>query len=796
MAKPPGIPNELLKHEREKRDWTQGNVAEELGLLLDKTIDNRTVRRWELGEAIPAPNFRRELAKIFGKSTRELGFPSEGEISFWHVPYRRNAFFTGREDILQRLHDTFQAQQNSPVQRLSVALSGLGGMGKSEVALEYAYRCRSQSHYHTILWLNAASYQDLLADIDAVADLLGLPGKGTAKPTQLVSDLKDWLMELTHWLLIFDNVENWQVLEDFLPDEIKGQVLLTTRSESAGVFAFHNIPVEPLDNRFGAELLLHRAKILPLENALEQATLTDAADARLHVNNVGGLALALDQAGAYIEETGILLAAYLELYQQNRHKLLNQRGAVQSRSQHPESVVVTLGISTAKACEQHPLAADLLDFCAFLQPEDMPEEILLRAIDPKFDAFSFNDAVAALQKYSLIKHNAHKSMFSMHQLVQHVLHDTMDASDKRQWQSRVVQALSAAFTDGDFAAWGLCARLLPHVLGCAAWTEHEFPPTVEQAQLLHKAGNYLRERGEYVDAVPLLERVIVLYEQLLGTEHPQTAAALNTRGILYLQRGNYPEAERCLKQALSIREQRLGIQHLDVAESLHYLAALAVERENYSLAESLAVRALTIREQNLGVDHPLTAKTTNGLAAAYDAQKQPDWAEPLYRRALATWQQRYGNDHPETARTLNDLGILYLFQEKYAQAEPLLEQAVVVKERLLGANHPDTALSLRNLALLYQAQGRYEAAEQLLERALRIRKQRLGPRHPNTGATHYALAKLYRLQGKYSQAVTRYRSVLAIENQQLGRGHPETKEIREEYITFLRSIAPSANATT
>jgi len=462
MRKPPGIPNELFTYERKKRHWTQGDVADKIS-----APDERLIRRWEHGDVAPTPHYRGKLAAVFGKSARELGFPPDGQISFWHMPYRRNAFFTGREDSLQLLRDTFLAQHTRPVPRLPLALSGLGGVGKSLIALEYAYRYRE--HYHTVLWLHAASYQDLVAGVTAVADLLDLPGKDTANPAQLIETLKEWLTQLTRWLLIFDNVENFQLLQGFLPAEIKGHLLLTTRSQSTGTHA-HSIAVEPMGSNTGAELLLRRAKLTAVESTLEHIAAADAATARSLSKDMGGLPLALDQAGAYIEETAVSLSEYEQRYQEERRDLLHRRGSWVGDGEHPEPVAVTFRLTFEKACERDPRAANILNFCAFLLPDAIPEELFQHDDSFKYGTTVFDEAIAALLRYSLIKRNTQVQTYSMHRLVQAVLIDDMPHDLQKQWRDRVVHAVNAAFPKPDFNEWARCERLLSHALACAFWT--------------------------------------------------------------------------------------------------------------------------------------------------------------------------------------------------------------------------------------------------------------------------------------------------------------------------------------
>ncbi len=725
MGKPPGLPNELFTYERKKRHWTQGDVADKIS-----APDERMIRRWERGEVAPTPHYRGKLAEVFGNSARELGFPPDGQISFWHMPYRRNAFFTGREDILQLLRDTFLAQHASPVPRLPLALSGLGGVGKTQIALEYAYRYRE--HYHTVLWMHAASFQDLVVDVTAVADLLDLPGKDTANPEQLIEALKERLTQLTRWLLIFDNVENLQLLTGFLPSEIKGQLLLTTRSQNTGTHA-HCITVESMDNNIGAELLLRRAKLIAIDSTLEHMAAADAAIARSLSEDMGGLPLALDQAGAYIEETAVSLSEYVNRYQEERRCLLGRRGSwVGDYSEHPEPVAVTFRLSFEKACERYPLASDMLHFSSFLQPDAIPEELFRHDDSFKYGTTVFDEAIAALLRYSLIKRNTEEQTCSIHRLVQAVLIDDMTLDLQKQWRERVVRALNAVFPKEAFTDLRQCERLQSHALACAAWTEDELSPTVGVAELIHKEVVYLSERKQYIVAEKLQKRALSIFEQHLGAEHPDTASALSNLGFLYYNRAENGQAEPLLVRALSIQEKQLGDEHLETVRIGQNLGILYIDQRRYEQAEPLLVRALSIHEKLLGTEHPDIARSLHSVAVLYIQQRRYEQAEPLLVRALSIHEKLLGTEHPDIARSLHMLAHLYLEQGKYKQADLLYQRAIRIWEKHLGKNFSGLPRQLQRSARLLEQQGEDQQAEALFRRALQSYDWLLESIHQNT----------------------------------------------------------------
>jgi NB-ARC domain len=263
----------------------------------------------------------------------------------WNVPYLRNPFFTGREELLKQLHHNLtqnksaaltQAQYRPAESAQAQAISGLGGIGKTQTAVEYAYRYRDEYHY--VLWVNAATRDELITSFVGLAALLNLPEQKEQVQTKIVAAVKYWFTTHDGWLLIVDNADDLAMAGDFLPRGGKGHLLLTTRAHAIGSLA-NGIEVEKLDTQQGMLLLLQRARILRHEASLDEAPLADRTAAEAIVQEMDGLPLALDQAGAFIEETGCSVSDYLDRYRQRQELLLKRRGG--PGKDHPESVATT-----------------------------------------------------------------------------------------------------------------------------------------------------------------------------------------------------------------------------------------------------------------------------------------------------------------------------------------------------------------------------------------------------------------------------------------------------------------------
>src|SRR6266498_2872568 len=223
---------------------------------------------------------------------------------------------------------------------------------------------------------------------------------------------------------------------------------------------------------------------------------------------------------------------------------------------------------------------------------------------------------------------------------------------------------------------------------------------------------------------------------------------------LKLQRaGKYDEALSLVERALEIRERLLGTEHRDVAAGIDSLAGVYSDRGEYVKAEPLYLRALAIREKALGIDHPDTATGASNLGKLYHYQGKYGEAEPLYKRSLDIREKALGKDHPSTAQSLNNLAFVYEYLGKYAEAEPLYKRALDIREKALGKDHPITANSINNLGTHYRRQGKYAEAEPLYKRALDIREKSLGNDHPGTVIDLNCLSALYMAKGDLAQAV-------------------------------------------
>lgn len=784
------IPNDQLKQERLLRGWTQADLAGFLG------TDGYTVNRWERGRAYPSPYFRQKLCELFDKNALELGLVPEQEkvdsISqplpgnfpvFWSLPHPPNPCFTGREEILQKLHSLLAASQSIALTQ-APALSGLGGIGKTQVAIEYAYRYAQE--YTAVFWLAAETTESLLMSLQEIADHLQLPERQAEEQSQLVTAVQRWLATHSGWLLIGDNVEDFDLLQLVLPARRQGALLLTTRRQTSGPLV-KSLELPPMSREESVMLLLRRAGQLPLsdahtdENQEALPALSIEPSASALVTLLEGLPLALDQAGAYIEETGCSVADYLERCHNQRKQVLARRGSYGGT--HPASVVTTLRLAVERVARANPAAAELLQACTFLHPEGIPEELFVSG-SPHLgnalgsivsDPYKFDLALAALRNASLLKRYPETRTLSVHRLVQAVLQDQMALEEARLWHERIIRMVNAAFPnpdeDGATTDWPQCERYQAHALACVPLIEQTGNHLPEASELLYKVGSYIMARGRYKEVEPLFEQMLILSEQQPDPDYLMLVEQLMKQAELFWRQGKYEPAEPLLQRILSIQEQVLGPEHLEVGKTINNLALLYWQQSKYDLAEPLFQRSLRLKEKLGKVESLQTAYTLSNLGLLYWKQGRYELAEPLYLRALHIGEKLSNPEQPEFSNRLNSLARLYVDQKKYELAEPLYLRALRIREEKLGSEHPETAHVLNNLAELYRAQGKFELAEPLYLRVQRTREKLLGPEHPDLAQTLLGLATLYRDQNKLELAEPLYQRVLDIQEKRLGPEH-------------------------
>lgn len=741
----------------------------------------------------------------------------------WLVPdAMRTRFFTGRDDMLARIDQQLAGHRRA-------ALSGLGGAGKTQTAIEYAARHRDD-YPDGVFWVNAETPSSLTSGFVDIAKTLSLSSADSSDQELAARSALEWLEGTDRWLLILDNVDERRAVTPFVPQRGKGHVIITSRES---IFQDLGIPrgldVADFDGEEAVRFLLARTG----RDDAERGAARDLA------TELGHLPLALEQAAAYIAETSASFADYLAAFRKRRVTLLERASGLVSR----DTVAVTWAANFETVARSSPAAADVLRIAAFLAPDAIPFEFFEKgasalgppiagALDDAGDPLAMNELLRPLTRYSLVRSDPRSRSLGVHRLVQEIVRDAVPPAERAPLVARAAAALDAAFPDVAYSTWTLCDRLIPHVFAVFSAPGSEIEGSAAAARTFHDAGSYLNQRGRYGESEELERRGLAIAEAVHGDDHLEVAAILGGLADVLEHRSRYAEAEGLYERSLRIRERALGPDDPEIALSLngianayayqgrydeakdlyersvailetapaafdgkrsvaiHNLANILVFLGRYAEARPLFEQALEIAQRAFGPDAPKTTLCIYGLADVTLALGEHDAARPLFARALAAWEAALGPHHQYVAFALEGLAKSDVVSGDVASAERLYKRALDVRERALGKDHPQFAGCLTALADMYIGQGRFDEARPLLENACTIRERALGGDHPEFATSIAALAALDARLGRVAEAIALYERALPIKLRAQHEQHPEVVEMRAALET-LRSKAAS-----
>jgi hypothetical protein len=641
----------------------------------------------------------------------------------------RSAVLAGREELLANL-DALLAGGDGPGPR-RVTLFGLGGAGKTSVAVEYAYRHLAEAG---VVWqFPAEDPAVLVAGFGELAAQLGARGVGDTRGP--VASVHTVLARLAAgWLLIFDNAADLASVAEYLPPAGPGRVLITSRNPN---WPGQTLDVPVLDIDVAAAFLVSRT-----------GDRDGPAAAGELAGELGGLPLALEQAAAYIQATAGSLAGYLGLFRQHQDQLL-ARG---EPTGYAKTVATTWSLALRQLEESAPTAAGLLRLLACLAPEPVPMTLLFAdtqvadelvpevavAVGPLLgNAIATGDVVAALRRYSLIT-PAGDGMMLMHRLVQHVTRAQSPTYVVAQWKQAAATLVEAAIpTDTRLpAAWSACAVLLPHARAVLDLTSGG----------MQQIATYLGRSGSYPAARDLFQLIAYAFteDDAYGPEHPDTLAVRADLASWTGMAGDAAAARDQYAALLPVVERALGPEHPDALACRSSLARFTWDAGDAAGARDQFAALLPIAERALGPEHPDTLHT---------------------RRNLARWTGGAGDA---------------------AGARDQLVALLPIAERALGPEHPDTLTTRRNLARWTGAAGDAAGARDQLAALLPMHEQILGPEHPDTLTTRGNLAYWTGRAGDAAAARDRYTALLPIIEQVLGPEHPRTLAARKNLTFWTR----------
>jgi tetratricopeptide (TPR) repeat protein len=705
------------------------------------------------------------------------------------MPLAPNPLFVGRGDELLQVARALHGGDTTVALGQVVASTGLGGLGKTQLAVELLHRYGS-FFAGGVFWLSFASADEIPHQVASC----GEPGMESRPLEERVRRVKDAWQSAVPRLLVFDNCEEEALLDAWRPSSGGCRVLVTSRrshwSPTLGVTA---MPLDLLPRPDSIELLRrYRPDLAPDDPGL------DALAAEL-----GDLPLALHLAGSYLHAYGaeVSLDDYLADLRRSdvvQHASLFGAGLeeVPNPTHHVQGVAQTFTLCLARLDQSREVdrvaIALLARMACMAAGEPVPRDLLaktLEDVDPLLRA----DGLRRLAAVGLVEEG--EDWLRLHRLLGHFARREGLDPEAQPGVARALIGCGKDAAEGHLTGSALTA-VIPHLVDVARTAGEDPSDERLAAELCTAAGQVLLCAGDLRAARPFLERSLAIHERVLGPDHSDTGHSLNNLAALLLYQGELKAARLLSERSLQVSERVLGPDHPDTASRLNNLAAVLSTQGELAAARPLYERALAIMAHAPEADRADTAKYLNNLAMLLQDQGEVVAAQSLHEHALAIREQVQGPDHPETAASLNNLALLLHNQGQRAAARPLFERALAINERTLGPDHSTTATSLNNLARLLQDQGELATARPLYERALAIRQRVLGPDHAHlyTASTLNNLASLVWEQGNLAAARPLYERALAIRQRLLGPDHPGSATTLYRLAALLRDQGDLAAA--
>lgn len=489
------------------------------------------------------------------QSQRRQGLPA-----IWNVPFLRNPHFTGRDELLDELHE------NLTKGRVTLtAVHGMGGVGKTQLALEYTYR--HAGDFDLVWWLRAEAPATVLEDYAALAGPLGVGKAGEGDLAALADTVRETLGRRDGWFLVFDNATGPDDVTPLLPRPGVGRVLITSRNPSWPRALPLDVPVLSREAAIGF--------------LLEQTGQDNRGGADALARELGDLPLALAQAAAYMRAAGTAFADYLDLFRTRRRELWAEE---KPPPDYPATVGTALATDRLRADE--PLAVDLLSLCAFLAPEAIPRRLLAEHHESLpadlgaavAEPLHLNRLVAGLRRYSLVEVTG--DALSFHRLVQARARDALTSDEHRHWVEAAVALMHAAFPydRDDPATWVPSGALLAHALAAAGHAERTAKDLAHARWLLNQTARYFETRAEFEVAKAGFGRALALAEVALGLDDPEVAIYVNNLGDVLQALGDLAGARAAFERSLRILEKFLPADHPNIATARENLRSVTEQK--------------------------------------------------------------------------------------------------------------------------------------------------------------------------------------------------------------------------
>ncbi|KAF8598148.1 hypothetical protein BDV93DRAFT_526951 [Ceratobasidium sp. AG-I] len=618
--------------------------------------------------------------------------------------------FTGREDILERMRSYFF--DASPAERRLFVLCGLGGAGKTQLALKFVDTHKNL--FWDVFYIDATSHRTASAGLSALAKAANA---GTTQEEAIA-----WLeSKQERWLLILNNADDPNLnLQQFFPQCLHGDILITTRNQEMRTHARGKGIFCRVRGMLPADALELMIKVSPAEGEQDAVGIANTL-----AKQFGYFALAIVQAGAYMHTTECGLAEYLGIFQKARAEVL-RRGLIQQQDDHGLSLFTSWEVSYRQLS---PRSTQLLHIMSFFHHEGISEAIFeaastrtlsykvdiplnesqvatqtvifsflaaLRTPSDEWNPLALKDLTRELRAFSLLDYDTHSCSYSMHPLVQEWSRVTApDSSTVRECAAWVL-ALCVKPREQSSEDLAFRRRLLPQLLALDS----------DHTQMVPELADYLHwvyfEAGYTKEEAALKAIALQASGDMLGNEHPTTLTCMQNLAVAFRRQGRLGEAEALQTEVIELNKRVRGHEHPFTLTSMHNLALTYRNQERWQEAEGLLLEVIEARKRVIGAEHRNTLQSMGMLALTYWSQGRLSEAEPLYVEVLETKRRVLGREHPSTLVAMHSLAATYEKQGKLREAESLMEETLALRKKVLGESHAGTQNSVRSLGLIQQ----------------------------------------------------------------------------------------------
>jgi len=694
----------------------------------------------------------------------------------------RNPVFTGRRALLEQLERRLRMQSVAAV--LPQALHGEGGVGKSQIAIEYAYRHRAD--YDVIWWVPSERPAQILASLIELGNKLGLDvGNEVITAVPRVRAALRAGTPYANWLLVFDNAETLDTVRDYFPEAGTGKVLVTSRNQEWSRIA-ETLEVDVFSRSESIRLLQRR-----------NPELSDADSDRL-ADALGDLPLAIEHASAWVAATGMAVGQYLELLAQKRAELT----ALVPTPGYEMPVAAAANLALDRLAEQNLGALQLLQVCSFFAPEPISRELFAGPrnipIAPELDEVlqdpsKLNQAIRDIQRYVLARIDHRSNTLQLHRLVLAVLRGRMPNEQRSTMEHGAHVLLAGGGKPGDpsdQSHWLRYQALASHLTASNAvncgdeWAR----------ELVLDLVAFYYYWGDYASARDLAQQVVDVWRTMLGADHRQTLRAAKWLGYIWWVEGNFDSAATIQGDTLERYRRTAGPDDEGTIDAMGMVAATFRTSGRFVAARDLDLDAFQRARQVYGEDDPETLRAAHNLGVSLRLTGEFRTARQLdsdtYRRRMAV----LGDDQPETLRTLNNLTIDERECGEYIQSRRLVERIYLRYVSLFGVGHPETIRIARNLAVARRRAGDHEGAYKLAEDTMHRFRERFGPTHPDAIAAALNFAVDVRETGDLAQARLLAGQTVELYRDTLGLHHPYTLYARTNLGIVLRLLGRAEEA--